>query len=238
MNIYYTRGFIELKNNPFYHIEISKFQLGNLGGNPNKDGVRSLLAKEFESLSLEYLMNKGINLVPTGTNYKQFYDLEAILDNTSITLSIEIPKTNVSIVNSLNPYNTIFVLYKNLLDNKHDIAFILIDAIQSGDSVKLSPLSLETDRNIIKIPQFAYSCSIEFENSSDIEFLEGSGLAEPRALRESNGINSRAIEISDPKEKRYVSVVSFESYLQEIRSQDEFDHLDSVFINKFGLKIY
>ena len=238
MNIYHTKGFINLKKDPFYHIEISKFKLGNLGEKLDETSTDRFLSKdEFESLDMNYLKNHGIPLAPSSINYKNYYDLETILDDSSITLSMEIPRTNVSITNSYKPYNTIFVIYKNLLNDSEEIAFILSDIeYYSGSVYKLNPLPLEKDRNIFKIPKFSYSCTIEFGASNDVKFLEGSGLSEPRSMYEKEIGNYT--EVYDPKDKRYVSVVSYDSYLQEIRSQDENDHLDSTFINKFGIKIY
>ncbi len=234
MKIYYTRGFEEEKENPLYQLEIAKFRLGNLGDfNAEDDQYSTINKKDLQQLNITYIQDNGISLAPSklGITYKDYYDLEVIQDASYLTLSMEIPGNNVSMINSISPYNTIFVYYKNEVTNKDDIAFVLFDIERiSNEYLRINPLYLETNRNIIKIPRPSHKCTINYGKSMDTEFLEGCGVGSPSSIYEN---------INEKKQwERYVSVVSYESYLLEKRSEDEYHHLDTTFINKFGLKEY
>lgn len=216
MIIYYTEGLKKILNDPSRYIKISKFKLGE-----------SRAVSSIEEL--EDSWDKGTS--PTIGEY----DLEGIYKNSCLTLSIKIPSYDVSL-SDIDAYDIIYVLYEDLTlrseENSLKLAFILSGNINSTENglLEFMPLYLEPERTIINIKDFNFRCSIKLGQDSDLEFLEGIGLDSPKNIYTNEEINNEDI--------RYVSRESYETYLQEVRDQDEYKHLDTAFINKYGLKIY
>ena len=230
MVVYYTEGFKEILNNPSKYIKISKFKLGESGSVTGN--------KEFKTLpdiAKEEIWDNGT--APSIEEAARRYRLEGTLKNSTLTLSIEFPEYD-SAAGDMDGYDILYVLYEDLAlgDGKQRLAFIL-----SGDIVNLGtkenpefefkPLYFDPIRTIINIENFNPKCSIVFKQSQDLEFLEGPGLGKPKSIY---------VYLNDDIEGEigYVSRVSYEAYLLEKRSQDEYNHPDTTFINKYGLKIY
>lgn len=216
MIIYYTEDFKKILKEPSRYIRISKFKLGE------SRAISDI--KEIENL-----WDNGTS--PTVGEY----NLEGTYKDSDLTLSITIPSYDIS-SNDMDAYDIIYVLYEDLTlrtnSNSLNLAFILSgNIVQEGDILVFKPLYLEPERTIITIKDFNASCSIQLGQNSDLEFLEGPGLGKPRNVyTDEEYINNEDI--------RYVSRNSYEAYLQETRNHDDYKHLDTVYINKYGLKIY
>lgn len=213
MIIYYTEDFKRVLNNPSSYINISKF--------------RVIAEKELENF--KELTSDEINMLsysPSGGYYKA----EGIILDSLLTLSIEIPSSDISI----NDYTALLIYYENVLNYNEPprLAFIISGSMNKKDSttLELGKLNLEASRTIINITKFNYNCSIYLDQTQDLEFLEGKGVGK---------INTLYLNI-DKSEKslRYVSRDSYESYLHELRSTDDYSHLHTTFINNYGLKVY
>jgi hypothetical protein len=220
MIIYYTKDFEKILKEPSRYIKISKFKLGE---------SRSISNIE----ELKDLWNQGTS--PTVGEY----ELEGTYKDSSLVLSIEIPNYDIS---SRDPdaYDILYVLYEDLTlrltDSKLKLAFILSGGIHENldGLLRFDPLYLEPNRSIIRIEDFNAQCSIALNQSQDLMFLEGIGLGKPKNIYTAleQNINSTGESLG------YVSRNSYEAYLQEIRNQDDYRHLDTAYINKYGLKIY
>ena len=213
MTIYYTRGFKEVLNNPSRYIKISKFR-----------AISETLLENYKGLSSEDL---NIPFSPTGG----YYDSEGIIQDNLLTLSIEIPSSDVSI----NDYTALLFFYDDVLNSNEypQLAFILSGSIslddKNSESMILGKLDLE-NRTIINIPNFNHRCSICLSQTDDLKFLEGKGLGK---------ISSLYLNIDESeKPLRYVSIDSYEAYLLELRGMDDSNHSYTTYINNYGLKVY
>lgn len=217
MIIYYTEGFKRVLNDSSQYIKLSKFKLST---------VLEISSTDLINLTADNLEKKFITS-PTGGYYKA----EGILLDSLLTLSIEIPDTDVSISN----YTVLLVFYENLLipTEYPQLAFILSSSMtQSGlgsqSKVIFGNLNLEPDRSIINLTNFNSKCSIILSHDTDTEFLEGKGL----------GVINNLFFNDGNQEIRYVSRESYEAYLLEQRGYDELEHSYTQYINSYGFKIY
>ena len=208
MRIYFTKGFREVLNSPS-QIKLSKLKLG-------KD-MKSLWGNDGSNL-----INVSNDYISTRYQVSQFYEFDAVLKDSLLTLSISIPESDAS----LDEYDVLFIYYENLFDKSLEIGILLFN--EPDDSQSFTPLNLEPLRTIINISDFSPKCHISFLEDPDLIFLEGPGFGNSNVYHET--IN--------PEDLRYVSRNSYEAYLLEKRSEDDYDHLYTTFINKYGLKIY
>lgn len=214
MKIYFTEGFREVLKNPAMHVKLSKFKLG----------------KDMKSL----WGDNGSNLVNILDSYvsakfpvSRFYEFDAVLKDSLLTLSISIPESDAS----LDEYDVLFIYYENLFNNSSEIGILLFNEPQQDSlgNISFASLDLEPLRTIINISDFSSKCYISFLEDPDLIFLEGPGFGNTNVYHTDN-VNSEDL--------RYVSRKSYETYLLEKRSEDEYYHLYTTFINKYGLKIY
>ena len=111
------------------------------------------------------------------------------------------------------------------------------ETFESGLAFVIDLEDTETLRrtvNILEIPGFDPSCRVFFERSLDTDRLEGAGQGRYRNF----------LGLSDEDLKAYVTLESWRAYHQLNKSTDSntsnflLDHLDTVKINEYGLKIY
>lgn len=226
MIIYYTEGFENKLKDPSSYIQISKFKLGET--RPISYNSREMLDEKLEAL-----WNVGTS--PTDGEY----NLEGVYKDSTLTLSINIPNTDVS-SNDMDAYDIVYVLYEDLVSGEKgnlNLAFIIaggIDVDASGIS-GFKPLFLDPQRTILNIEKFGIEkpkCSIKLGQSPDLEFLEGTGLGKIFS------IYTKQTYSYDNLDLRYVSRKSYEAYLLEKRTQDDYEHRETTYINNYGLKVY
>lgn len=151
-----------------------------------------------------------------------FYALDGILfpEDNKIMISFKIPENELS---KPKDYKVLYGIYKNLQSGNVGLAFVIECENELTD-----------ERNIITFPLPEYKCSISFKDfDEDISLLEKSGVGKNYNMY--NYLRSHPTKSVD---RNFLSKSSFDSYYNNIRSEDEFDHNNTVYINKFGIKIY
>ena len=216
MIIYYTKDFERVLIDSSQYIKLSKFILSSV----SEMSVERL--KNITSMGLG-----TINKSPTNG----YYEAEGIILDSQLSLSIEIPSTDISIDN----YRILIVYYENLLNPSEQPkpAFIISGSmVKRNDVVSFEKLNLEANRTIINILDFNPSCSINLIQDSDTEFLEGKSIGIIGNLFSNTEKDKEGI--------RYVSRESYEAYLLEERGTDELEleHSYTSYINNYGFKIY
>lgn len=208
MKIYLTNTFKSLLNFDQFCIELGYYRLGTLEGLENTS-IRELNVQDIE---------KDYGRAPTSGFY--LYDGVILPEEGRMMISFKIPENNISFPED---YKVIYGIYKNLQTGNAGLAFI-IECYQE----------LTDEINLINFPLPEFKCSISLKASDeDIPFLEGSGVGK--------NFNMYKYLISHPTksvDRNFLSKNSFDSYYSDKRSSDDFDHDNTVFINKFGIKIY
>lgn len=151
-----------------------------------------------------------------------FYLYDGILfpEENKMMISFKIPENNISLPKD---YKVIYGIYKNLQTGNAGLAFIIECEGELTDEI-----------NLITFPLPEYVCSISLKTfDEDIPFLEGSGVGKNYNIYKY--LNSHPTKSVD---RNFLSKNSFDSYYDDIRSFDDFEHNNTVFINKFGIKIY
>jgi hypothetical protein len=150
-----------------------------------------------------------------------YYEFSGILSGTDLQISLS---PNVSDY-SVESYREILVYYEDPETSEIGLAFV-IDLEDSEN--------LRRTVNILEIPDFDPSCQVSFERSLDTARLEGAGQGRYRNF----------LGLSDEDLRAYVTLESWRAYHQLNKSTDSntsnflLDHLDTVKINEYGLKIY
>ena len=151
-----------------------------------------------------------------------YYSFSSIISGTDLQISIFPSKSDFSV----EQYKTIFIYYEDLETSEIGLAFI----IGLSDSEVL-----RRTNNIINISGFNPKSKISFNQSKDTKRLEERGQGRYRNL----------FDLSEEDLKTYITLNSWLSYKQLIRSTDaetpgkkSLEHIGTVRINEFGLKIY
>lgn len=150
-----------------------------------------------------------------------YYEFSGILSGTDLQISLSPDVSDYSV----ESYREILVYYEDPETSEIGLAFV-IDLEDSEN--------LRRTVNILEIPDFEPSCQVSFERSLDTARLEGAGQGRYRNF----------LGLSDEDLRAYVTLESWRAYHQLNKSTDSntsnflLDHLDTVKINEYGLKIY
>ena len=150
-----------------------------------------------------------------------YYEFSGILSGTDLQISLSPDVSDYSV----ESYREILVYYEDPETSEIGLAFV-IDLEDSEN--------LRRTVNILEIPDFEPSCQVSFERSLDTARLEGAGRGRYRNF----------LGLSDEDLRAYVTLESWRAYHQLNKSTDSntsnflLDHLDTVKINEYGLKIY
>lgn len=150
-----------------------------------------------------------------------YYEFSGILSGTNLQVSLSPDIFDYSV----ESYREILVYYEDPETSEIGLAFV-IDLEDSEN--------LRRTVNILEIPDFEPSCQVSFERSLDTARLEGAGQGRYRNF----------LGLSDEDLRAYVTLESWQAYHQLNKSTDSntsnflLDHLDTVKINEYGLKIY
>lgn len=222
MKIYFTEEFRKILNSSDKFVELGKFKLGMY---PTK-------VKSFSEVDLNYLRIVEQQRSP-GEGYYQF---NSIYSDSTLIMSVIVPDYDQGLLRE--DYKIIYGMYKDLLSSTENstgddakLAFILVSDYYINDKseIEVPYLRLGLTRNIITINNFNPKCTFELSCEDDTKFLEGPGLEKYYNLY---------LYEEDSNKKGFISLNSYKSYLLEKRTQDSYDHLETTYINKFGIKIY
>lgn len=223
-------------------LELGYYKLGTLDDIKNSEGN---FIESLEDLRMNFLdQDKGRS--PSNGVYT--YDGILFPHENKMTISLKVPEGDQGLIE--NSYKAIYCIYKNLLTDRGDIAFIITgDKLdnetnlfikyinnfgEEGRIFNSKTLNLSTEKNIITFNFPTYRCNLTMaRKDEDIIFLEGCGIG--------NNYNIyRYLEknIKKSVDKNFLSKNSFDSYYKTTRSDDDYSHDNTVFINKFGIKIY
>ncbi len=150
-----------------------------------------------------------------------YYEFSGILSGTDLQISLS-PDTSDYSVES---YKEILVYYEDPETSESGLAFVI--DLEDTETLRRTV-------NILEIPGFDPSCRVFFKRSLDTDRLEGAGQGRYRNF----------LGLSDEDPKAYVTLESWRAYHQLNKSTDSntsnflLDHLDTVKINEYGLKIY
>jgi hypothetical protein len=223
-------------------LELGYFRLGSL------DGIRDNNGKFIENLNdlrVSYI-EQDKRRSPTSGVYT--FDGVIFKNENKIIASIKIPTGDQGM--SDNEYKVIYGIYKNLLTGNSGIAFVIagdkefedkdlfIESVNIfGEPTKIFnslPLCLSYESNIITFPIPDYSCTLLVrQDDLDLVFLEDSGVGKNYNMyRYFESHPNKAID------RNFITKNSFDSYYRTTRCEDDFTHNNTVYINKFGIKIY
>lgn len=150
-----------------------------------------------------------------------YYEFSGILSGTDLQISLSPDISDYSV----ESYREILVYYEDTETSENGLAFV-IDLEDSEN--------LRRTVNILEIPDFDPSCQVSLGRSLDTARLEGAGQGRYRNF----------LGFSDENLRAYVTLESWRAYHQLNKSTDSntsnflLDHLDTVKINEYGLKIY
>jgi hypothetical protein len=211
MKVYFTEEFKRLSGDSSSRLSLQKFKLG----------AYSTPVSKWSDLDWTYMTSKDSGRSPTDG----YYTFTSILRDGTLDMCLEIPGYDVGML-SQDYYKLIYVIYSDDIRGSSGLAFVLLgDTWKDKDGIyQIAPLRLNRSRNIISVPGIEGKCHIDTSMSEDTEFLEGVGLGDPGNL----GVVTEG----------YVSRDSYDIYRTEKLSTDEYPHLETVYINKFGIKIY
>jgi hypothetical protein len=150
-----------------------------------------------------------------------YYEFSGILSGTDLQISLSPDVSDYSV----ESYREILVYYEDPETSDIGLAFVI--DLEEGENLRRTV-------NILEIPDFEPSCQVSFERSLDTARLEGAGQGRYRNF----------LGLSDEDLRAYVALESWRAYHQLNKSTDSntsnflLDHLDTVKINEYGLKIY
>lgn len=159
--------------------------------------------------------NTYLNTIEIKSPTTGYYGFTSIWDKETLFLNLQIPDLDLGILS--NEYRVIYLFYKDLETNE-----ILLGAVLMNPGKTILDLGRN---NLIEILNFTYSCSLVLDLSKDNFFLEGHG-------------NNPYSNIFNGEDTDLVEKSSYESWMVEKLSDDSYNHFDTVFINKFGIKTY
>lgn len=241
MRIFISSLFKDLLSIKQCCLELGYYKLGTLDDVKDKEGEFITDIKEISLSQID--RDKGRS--PTDGLYACD---GIILPDNKVTLSLTIPYGDQGM--SDDSYKALYGFYKNKLTGNFGIAFtitgdiadtssgLFIDYTNSfgepGKRFNSKPLGLTKERNIITFPIPEYSCTLLVsQDDDDLVFAEGSGVGK------NYNINNYLVAHPEKTvDRNFLSKNSFDSYFNSRSSEDNFPHDNTVFINKFGIKIY
>lgn len=146
-----------------------------------------------------------------------YYSYSAIKDSEKLQITLSPPDSDVSV----QLYDTVIFIYEDLVSGSTGVGFVVI-LEKSGDN----PETLRRALNYIDIYGFEPKCKVTYERTLDTERLEGPGQGSWQGMW-SKGDNDA-----------FITLESWKAWNQIYRSKDELDHLDTAWINEYGLKQY
>lgn len=216
MKILYTKSFKEAIDLPWKRLSLNGVKLRggkNTGLTSRKDLLKSLV---FPKSFLE-------------TNItSRFYDTEYIRLKKGIQLCFQVSESDNSFYNEDNFYQVLLFFYTDfsLSIPVQSLAFVCYENISEENSkLTFTDLNLTTKKNIITIPDFSWKANIDFNQSDTLSFLE-----------DSRGNLERSSVLG---EKEYVSLDSWKSWIIDSISEPVYSPwIETMYLNKFGIKIY
>lgn len=228
-------------------LELGYYRLGTL------DDIYSGYDEEEKPIFIKNLDEMRINFIekdkgrsPSTGVY--VYDGVIFPEEKKMIMSLKVPEGDEGM--SENEYKAIYCIYKNLLTGLGGIAFIITgDKLNTenglfeeyinkfGEPGRLfnsGPLNLSLDKNIITIPLPDFKCTLLVtQTDPDLVFIENEGVGKNYNIY-------RYFESHPEKtiDRNFLAKNSFDSYYKTIRCEDDFTHNNTVYINKFGIKIY
>lgn len=144
-----------------------------------------------------------------------YYSFSSILDSNILQVSLIPPNSDISV----ELYKSIIIFYTDLETNEEDIAFVI--SLQGSEKLRRAT-------NLINIKNFNPICQVEYNQSKDTERLEGRG----------QGRYTDIWSIEEEDNLYYITLDSYIEYNQLEKSKDNTKHLDTTYIDEYGLKIY
>ena len=146
-----------------------------------------------------------------------YYSYSAIKDSEKLQITLSPPDSDVSV----QLYDTVIFIYEDLVSGSTGVGFAVI-LEKSGDS----PETLRRALNYIDIYGFDPKCKVTYERTLDTERLEGPGQGSWQGMWSKGDSDA------------FITLESWKAWNQIYRSKDELDHLDTAWINEYGLKQY
>ncbi len=146
-----------------------------------------------------------------------YYSYSAIKDSEKLQITLSPPDSDVSV----QLYDTVIFIYEDLVSGSTGVGFVVI-LEKSGSN----PETLRRALNYIDIYGFDPKCKVTYERTLDTERLEGPGQGQWQGMW-GKGDNDA-----------FITLESWKAWNQIYRSKDELDHLDTAWINEYGLKQY
>lgn len=146
-----------------------------------------------------------------------YYSYSAIKDSEKLQITLSPPDSDVSV----QLYDTVIFIYEDLVSGSTGVGFVVI-LEKSGDS----PETLRRALNYIDIYGFDPKCKVTYERTLDTERLEGPGQGQWQGMW------------CKGDKDAFITLESWKAWNQIYRSKDELDHLDTAWINEYGLKQY
>lgn len=223
-------------------LELGYYRLGTLDDIKNNEGN---FIETLEEIRLDFI-EQDKSRSPSNGVY--VYDGVIFPQENKMMISLQVPIGDQGM--SENEYKTIYCIYKNLLTGNGGIAFIITgDKLEDEDNLFIDytnkfgepgkllnsgPLNLTLEKNIITIPLPEFKCTLLVtQKDDDLFFLENNGVGRNYNIY-------RYFESHPEKtiDRNFFSKNSFDSYYKTVRCDDDFSHNNTVYINKFGIKIY
>ena len=146
-----------------------------------------------------------------------YYSYSAIKDSEKLQITLSPPDSDVSV----QLYDTVIFIYEDLVSGSTGVGFVVI-LEKSGDD----PEILRRALNYIDIYGFEPKCKVTYERTLDTERLEGPGQGGWQGMWGKGDKDA------------FITLESWKAWNQIYRSKDELDHLDTAWINEYGLKQY
>lgn len=223
-------------------LELGYYRLGSLDDIKDKNGN---FIETLNDMRIDYIERDKSRSPSTG-----YYVYDGVLfpNENKMTISLKVPQGDQGM--SENEYKAIYCIYKNLLTGNGGIAFIITgDKLDNNENLFIDytnnfgepgkllnsgSLNLTLEKNIITFPIPEYKCTLLVtQGDDDLVFMENSGVGKNYNIY-------RYFESHPEKsiDRNFFAKNSFDSYYKTIRCEDDFTHNNTVYINKFGIKIY
>ena len=190
---------------------------------PESDiSLRYYKLKELGSQNIRELTSRPELMAEAGFQQRTsptlvYYSYSAIKDTKKLQITLSPPDSDVSV----QLYDTVIFIYEDLVSGSTGVGFVVI-LEKSGDN----PETLRRALNYIDIYGFEPKCKVTYERTLDTERLEGPGQGSWQGMW-GKGDNDA-----------FITLESWKAWNQIYRSKDELDHLDTAWINEYGLKQY
>ena len=147
-----------------------------------------------------------------------YYNYSAIKDSEKLQITLNPPGSDYSV----EKYNTVMFIYEDLVSETSGVGFVIILEREENKE----PEILRRALNYIDIYGFDPKCKVTYERTLDTERLEGPGQGRWQGMW------------SKRDKDAFITLESWKAWNQIYRSKDELDHLDTAWINEYGLKQY